>query len=383
MDQKQNIFDPLNLPYIVKCIGSKNKCLTIPQLNIMSFAAAIAEAEPLVSTFVNELESGIEVARLGYVHDIPSIESIETASATAITPAAVGFVDHNLSTSNSNSNRYGNMPRRPVRRRPIPVAPRFVGVRSVVPASRRIRRRRYPLRRRRRRIGAAGFRAWNTSAAIGSSSSSHGRAMFVKRMMRPTQVLATTENLPVIDYDAGSSSAYGFQYSFKLSDVPGYANWTNMYRWFKIVGVKLIFVPLQNTHNGLSQSNATNPIKAIGTSATTLSGLAPRFIVAPDNSSLSAFSSEQQALSHDHSKMHCFNGGAEFVVSMRPMAQDVIGLAGATARTDKPPTGFIETSAAGIAIKHHGLRCWCEGVHNAVQVIVYQEISVALKGLKL
>ena len=373
---------------MLKCIGSKIKCLTFPQLNIMEFAAAVAEAEPLIEGFVNELESDLEVARLGYVHDIPSVESIEAVSAAAIGPAAVGSFEHNISSSGrSRISSSSNMARRAVRRRPIPIVtiPRS----GVTMARSRARRRRPRMRRRftRRRHGAAGFRAWNSRAAIGSSSSTHNRVMHLKRLMRPQENTGSKKNIKVFQYSGFVADTFGFYYVFRFDEIPGYTNWTSTWEWYKITNVKLTFIPLQNAHLGSNVSNATNPIKEITTSGgsetTKLVGLAPRIIVAPDNSSTSLFTSENEALAHDNSKLHVFNGSEEFMVSMRPLPITLVGADGSFARSDRSPRGYISTSANGIAQEHYGVRGYIQGLHTGIQIAVYQEISVALKGLKL
>lgn len=359
-----------------------------------SFIEAASYAEPYVADFVEELESGIEESRLWHP---PEIEQIEATSAAALGSAALVA---------SRKRKRGKVTKGPprkrrkrsrrhrshadqmvtVRRMPIPLGPVHYayGARSRYRRRRPYRRRRYSRRRKR---GSTTMRATTRGSYIAKGGSSHNRTMLVKKLHRP-QAIGTRGNMPVIDFDSlGFKTSEGFHYVFRLDHVPGYTNYVNVFDYYRIENVKLSFSILQNSHSGAAQSNSTNPLLAIQTGGSAasvlLTGLAPRIIFCPDETSKVNFGAENDALAHEKSRVHIFNDSKELIVNIKPVYLDEVGPTGSTANSSHGRRSFIKTDAAGRALEHYGLRGYCIGFHHSVQVIVHQETTIKFKGLKL
>lgn len=319
---------------------------------------------------------------------IPSIENLEAASAAALTPPSLAYLARGTkrkrkSSRNKRSVRRrfdqpnNNMVRLSVVRRPSSRAPYRSRTRARY-ARRRYRRPNYRRSRPKARINRS---------MIGSSGNTMNQIRVVKRLQEPKGVVSNSsnlKNLKILDFDQPdpSNAAYAFHYEFTLNDLYGDDALKAIYQYYKILGVKLIFYPLQNAHPGMSQSNSTNPVRAIDSAATITTGSAPRIILAKDLSSVTNFSNENDALAHDDAKLHVFNDGNEFSYYCSPRPLDVVGREGVISSNAPGKQQWLSTDASGAAIGHRGVRCWAANMHSAIQIKVLWEFSIAFRGLK-
>jgi hypothetical protein len=178
--------------------------------------------------------------------------------------------------------------------------------------------------------------------------------------------------------DGGFSVAW----SFKLTDFPNYADYTDVFQWYKILGVKIHFYPLNNTYPALQASGATNPIEANTDDGTTFQNCtqAPSVVFAKDMQSASLFSDESTAMQHNGSGFHMFNDGRELMVYVSPKATGLLGTAGSEAVYEHPLPQWISTNSA--TVPHYGLRSWWN-MTNGSAVRVVMEMKVAFKETKV
>jgi len=90
------------------------------------------------------------------------------------------------------------------------------------------------------------------------------KPMYNGRLQQPVHYFTRYHGLGLITGSNGASATYG-QIHFKLSDVPGYGEFSNMYDFFKISAVQVSFIPVSNVSLGNSvplgqQTGFTNRI---------------------------------------------------------------------------------------------------------------------------
>lgn len=256
-----------------------------------------------------------------------------------------------------------------------------------------------PVRRRRRRYRKAPYkrRARKSKTAIAStkptrvlkgSSYGGGRVHVVKKLLdgpAPTEQ-ESTGSLGVVLLNVGSKSppdgTFAFTYAFNLTQLPGYAQYTAIYQYYRILWVRMHFVPLQTGILAHAQGDATNPTKGASTTATSSSflGTAPWMIFAKDEATSAIFTSGSEAMEHDGSSLHVFNDPSELSVYLSPKNHDLIGVAGTEVPIPVKTSTWIPTSST--AVKHYGLRCLMNNMTSSTQVRVWTEMKVAFKDLK-
>lgn len=255
--------------------------------------------------------------------------------------------------------------------------------------------RRYKTGKRTRRYKRTGktntnaVKSFNTStrgAAVAGAYNKRSGYHIVSRTMIPraqgleTADMKTTLNNDVFNNGNGAGS---FGYDFKLSDFTNYTDFTDMFRFYKILWVKLYFYPEQNCHVSARVSEGTSATMAYGdlgyaNSVETRSGRAPTLVCAPDQTSASGLSDFTVGMSHDKARFHMFNDSKEFMVYLVPTTLQKVGATSNVDTHGKP----MWISTASPDEPHYGLRCFADGFHNATSVKVIMTMKVAFKDLK-
>lgn len=175
---------------------------------------------------------------------------------------------------------------------------------------------------------------------------------------------------------------FAVSYSWSLTDFPNYADYIDIYQWYKILFVKVHYYPLNNSYPGLIESSATNPIEGlISTGGTNYrSCAAPSVVFAKDDAGASAFTTEEIAMQHAGSQYHQFNDGSDLTVFIAPKPTGLLGTAGAEVVYQHKQPQWITTSETGV--QHFGLKTfWKMPDGSGVRVIM--EMKVAFKEPKM
>jgi hypothetical protein len=353
-----------NLPNTYVCIGKFFQKLTIPQMALPVLADA--ELAELLEVPFESLE-------------VPTIEEIEKLSAGAISPAAIAY----LLRDNKKTKKLRVIKRRFDKKKPMVYQSAYRRPLSRAPyrSSTRVRKARpYRTRRRRKPIVAKVHRS-----LISSSGNTMKQIRVITRLQNPKGTNTTTrKNLKILDYDQPtvSTSSYSFHFEVSLNDLYDDASYKAIYQYYKIVGLRVAFYPLQNAHLATAQSNSTNPILAVQSNSVITTGSAPRIVIAPDYVSVTDFSNEDDALAHDNAKFHVFNDGNEFSVWSCPKPLDVVGREGVVSSSAPGKSQWLPTDGDGAAIEHRGFRGYVSNLHSAIQIKVMWQFKVAFKGLK-
>lgn len=180
----------------------------------------------------------------------------------------------------------------------------------------------------------------------------------------------------------GGGSSYAFSYDWSLDDFPSYTDFTNLYQYYRILWVKLHFVPLQNAYLAANRGSATYPVNTTANSGTTsyITGSAPWIIFAKDEAGAAVFGSANDAMEHNGAAIHVFNGGDELSIYLEPKNHEQVGASGSTVETPVYKSSWIPT--ASTAVKHYGLRCYMENQNMHSQIKVFMEMKVAFKDPK-
>ncbi len=229
-----------------------------------------------------------------------------------------------------------------------------------------------------------------TVAKIGDTlargSSHNNRIVVIKRLQRapnPTTQEgggALTSRIMNATSATTKDGQFGFSYNFNLAQMTSYADFTAMYQWYKLLWVKIHFVPLQGAVPALIQGTATNPILDVTEDGSnTPLGQAGELVLAPDRTSEALFSTVQHAMAHDGAVLHTFNDNKELSIFLQPRALGLVGAAGSEVATENAGPRWITTSDA--TVKHYGLRCFATMQDNA-SYRVNMEMKFAFKGSK-
>lgn len=257
--------------------------------------------------------------------------------------------------------------------------------------------KRRPVRRKRKTYGKVrrGSRYTSKELKVGLASSriarnqrSQGSYKVIKKLtegITPT-VREGGSTLTTILRNAGSktvpNSLFGFSWHFRLDQFPNYADYVDIYQWYKILYVKVHFYPLNNSHPSLIQSTATNPIvKSSLTSTSNLTATqAPEIVLAKDHLTDALFASQAEAMGHAGSIYHCFNNGNDLSVFVAPKPTGLIGPSGSEVIYEVPNSRWITTS--NVTLPHYGLRAYMTS-EDGNQVRVIMEMAVAFKHPKV
>lgn len=362
--------------------------------------AAEATAEELAPLIAEDITSVVPFGKeaLGGVAEVSELESLEAASevsrtqkliessikplsgilgATAVASATLGNRKRKI-IPDYYSKKKKNMVQN-VKVTHVVKQPR----KTVYGASRRYKTGKRIRRSRKGNTNAVkSFRTSTRSAAIAGSYRSKGKIQVVSRTMVPrAQGLQTADLKTSLTNDVfNNGSGFGnFGYNFKLSDFTNYTDFTAMYRFYKILWVKLYFYPEQNTY--VAANSGTNDSYGqldYTDAAQKRTGRSPCIACAPDQTSSDGFGSFDIAMSHDKSRFHMFNDSKELMVYLVPTISDKVGVASASTSEAKPM--WISTDHPDEL--HYGLRCFAEGFSNNVYIKVIMTMKVAFKDLK-
>lgn len=180
--------------------------------------------------------------------------------------------------------------------------------------------------------------------------------------------------------NAGSKTTpngdFAFSYHFKLSDLHNHTEFTSMYQWYKILWVKLHFMPRQETYPSVNAAHANDSFDGTGPSISQ----APLMVLASDKTDESLFTSFDDACAHEGAKVHMFNSGNELTTWLVPKPTGLLGTAGSEVVFQQPSPKWITTDNA--TVPHYGVKAFVQGMsdHNVIMVLL--EMKVAFKDLK-
>lgn len=244
--------------------------------------------------------------------------------------------------------------------------------RYTMPAGVRPRRRTKKKTRVRRRISTGVHQNF-----LGRTSSAGGRGITKTRIFQaPVATNGTTgvQTASVITNTSLGGTGAGSQGRFfKLADFPEYSTYKNLYQFYKILSVKVIWYPQQNSyaaHDGTQAFNST---------ATAVRSFAPEIIVAEDRMSSAEFANIAAAFAHEGAVFHMFNDSKEFAVTVRPTPVQQSGPVGSQVNVPGKPM-WIPTTADSIA--HNGLRIYYNNFNEFTSFRVMYQMKVSFKGLK-
>lgn len=193
--------------------------------------------------------------------------------------------------------------------------------------------------------------------------------------MQPTALWDSLRNSAL----GNGSGAGGFNHRFRLEDMTSFTDFTNIYRFYKILWVKITMYPAQTTHLG-TPAGTTVPALDYTAGLYQPGGQAPYVVVAPDNTSDTAFTTEEIALAHSGARFHMFNDPNEFSIYLVPTPKGLVGTAGSESVTELNKSVWISTDNP--SEDHFGLRGYAAGFHNGIEVKSILTMKVAFKDLK-
>lgn len=261
------------------------------------------------------------------------------------------------------------------------MAPQTRSRRRIWPAKRRTRRkvsRRIVPRTQNRTMARSSM--YVTRNYVTSTSKHRGYAHIKKKTFfapvatvtelgaTPTVGRVTNSSLKATPTGDGSTAR-----QFILEDFPDYATYQGIYQFYKILYVKLIIYPQQNSYSAFDNTPAFN------SSATALTAFAPEVTVATDKMTTTIFGTQTEAFNHEGAKYHLFNDSSEFCVYVEPTVVQSEGPTGSEVNVPGQPM-WIPTSSA--AIPHNGLRLYWNNFNEFTSFRLMYEMKVAFKGLK-
>jgi hypothetical protein len=364
--------------------------------------AGEAIAEELAPLLGEDITSVVPFSSTSAISELESLENYLQAGAGAeeilansVKPALAGLGIASTATVLGKRKR--------VTRRPIPVSGKkqknmvqLVKVQHEVKSGKTSRKkRRYKtgkrtrLSRRRHRNAVTSFNSYTGPTVIAGSSRRGSKYSVVARTYLPYAVADAgggTSGPGTINNDfLNLGTGYGgFGYFFKLSHFTNYTDFTNMYRFYKILWVKLIFYPETNTHisakanEGVGNTTQAYALVDYTDGVVHRVGQAPSICYAPDQTTASGFSEFNVAMAHDNAKFHMFNDSRELSVWLVPTIKDKVGASNSSTGPARPQ--WISTAHPDE--EHYGLRCLGEGFHTANHLRVTCTMKVAFKDLK-
>jgi len=230
-------------------------------------------------------------------------------------------------------------------------------------------------------------RVSSSRLATGSSMKSSGIVVinklfkgFAPTAYTPGQTL--TDVMTNIGSRTTPDGSFSSCYHWTLANFPNYADYTDIYQWYKILFVKVHYYPLNNSYPGLHEGTATNPIEGLtatgGTNYVTCK--APSITYAKDDQVDTYFTTESIAMQHHGAQYHQFNDGNDLTIYVTPKPTGLLGTAGSEAVYQHPKPQWISTSES--SVKHFGLRTFWQCVDGA-SVRVIMEMKVAFKEPKI
>lgn len=168
----------------------------------------------------------------------------------------------------------------------------------------------------------------------------------------------------------------GIGYVWKLTNFPNQSELVKIYQYYKINRVTVTFYPEQNSH-GAHRSDAQNV--TFGNTGAPKS-CATCMVYAIDRTNTALFASVNEALEHEGSKLHVFNGsGDELTISFVPTTLTTAGPVGSTITVPGRPRWIPTTSDS---IEHFGLRVFFDRMSDYVSFRVVMQMTVEFKDAK-
>jgi len=168
----------------------------------------------------------------------------------------------------------------------------------------------------------------------------------------------------------------GIGYVWKLTNFPNQAELVKIYQYYKINRVTVVIYPEQNSH-GAHRSDAQN---VTFTNAGAPKSCATCMVYAIDKTNTALFTSVNEALEHEGSKLHVFNGsGDELTISFVPTTLTTAGPVGSTISVPGRSRWIPTTSDS---IEHFGLRIFFDRMSDYVSFRVVMQMSVEFKDAK-
>lgn len=248
------------------------------------------------------------------------------------------------------------------------------------------RRRPFPRMVRPRRNYGVG-RVSSSRLATGTSLKNSGIVVINKlfKGFAPTDYTpgsTLTDVMTNIGSRTTPDGSFSTGYNWTLSDFPNYADYVDIYQWYKILNVKVHYYPMNNSYPGLHEGTATNPIEGVSASGGTnyVTCKAPSITYAKDDQVSTYFTAESIAMQHHGAQYHQFNDGNDLTVYVVPKPTGLLGTAGTEAVYQHPKPQWISTSES--SVKHFGLRTFWQCV-DGCSVRVIMEMKVAFKEPKI
>lgn len=244
--------------------------------------------------------------------------------------------------------------------------------RYTMPAGVRPRRRSKKKARVRRRISTGVVQNF-----LGSTRSSGSRHLTKTRIFQApvaTDGTVGVQSVGVINNTTlGSTGSGSHGRYFTLANFPEKDTYKNLYQFYKILSVKIIWYPQQNSYA------AHDTTQAFNSEDTALRSFSPEIIVAEDRMNAAAFPNLATAFAHEGAVFHMFNDSKEFAVTVRPTPVQQSGPVGSQVNVPGKPM-WIPTTAD--AVPHNGLRIFYNNLNAFTSFRVMYQMKVAFKGLK-
>lgn len=164
--------------------------------------------------------------------------------------------------------------------------------------------------------------------------------------------------------NGGATTNAATAFSFKLTDLPQYTDFTNLFDQYKITGVKLDFIPF-----------ADNVSWEVASNGAAVSAPGGPLMIAADYDDVSVPASASDMLSRQNVKV--VPVGRRYQMFIRPKFNDV-----ANSTTVVPARGFIDCDTA--TAPHYGIKCWMAAPNVSNTSFTYQVWAtyyVTLKGV--
>lgn len=254
------------------------------------------------------------------------------------------------------------------------------------------KKRKYSTRRTRRAskynkkpYGGLNFTASNTNRIAGSGHALQQQVVVKKMLLGPTPTVRGTTSLDfnianhVLKTTPDGQGSFG--YAFKLDQFTNFSEYSALYQWYKILGVRLTFYPEQNAYQGIGAQPVTGSTKyTVASTTNIIQSIAPVMVIAPDQTTDAAFTSINDAMAHHNARFHSFNDGKEFSVYLSPKPNSLVGQQDSEVITLASGNKWITTDSSDV--KHYGLRCFVDRFTDQTSLYCVAEMKIAFKAPK-
>ncbi|AHH31474.1 putative capsid protein [Dragonfly larvae associated circular virus-6] len=176
-----------------------------------------------------------------------------------------------------------------------------------------------------------------------------------RRIMRPGRSLMVHSfkrkvNYGSFDFDSGTNGYKSGALTFRLSDVPGYAEFGPMYDKFRIDYVKLYFCCRYNTNSYAETASATYQVGSI------------HGLVVVDTDDETPVTQDESGMNdmrqHPRAKSHIFGNGKSQILSMgcKPRILSEVYRSGIATSYNPIRAPFLSYGSNGFSIPHYGVK---------------------------